>query len=38
MADVVWIDIQILKLRGSDATERDNFVAWKKIEESYEHR
>lgn len=38
MADVMGFHIQIHNLRGSNATEGHNLVAWKKIEKGLEHR
>ena len=38
MADPMCIDLQCFQLRCCNIAERDDFVAWKKIEKIFEHR
>ena len=38
MTNTMGLDVQFLQLRGSDVAKRDDFLGWKEIEESVEHR
>jgi hypothetical protein len=38
MTNTMGFDVQFFQLRGSDVAKRDDFLAWKEIEESFEHR
>ena len=36
MTNTMGFDVQFFQLRGSDVAKRDDFLAWKEIEESCE--
>ena len=38
MTNTMALDVQFLQLGGGDVAKRDDFLAWKEIEESIEHR
>ena len=38
MTNTMGFDVQFFQLRGSDVAKRDDFLAWKEIEERVKYR